>query len=77
MKNFIMFLNVLKGKMTIGFLFSKAENIPRGVIHSVHWGISHHPLFFAKPPLNLQTVQALPPLFREFPLIYWFFLNPS
>ena len=36
-------------------------------IHSVHQGINrpqkHHPLYLAKPPLNLQTVQA--PVFRQ------------
>ena len=36
-------------------------------LHSVNWGINPHlktpPLFFAKPPLNLQIVQH-PPLFR-------------
>ena len=48
--------------------------------HSLHWGINPPPsetlpLFFAKPPpLNLQSVQA--PSFRQFPPIYWFFLNP-
>ena len=42
-------------------------------LHSVHWGITPS-LFFAKPPLNLQTVQA--PLFRQFPSIYCFFVNP-
>ena len=34
----------------------------------------HEPLFFAKPPLKLQTVQA--PLFRQ-TLLYWFLVNPS
>ena len=38
----------------------------------------HHPLFLAKPPppppLNLQTAQA--PLFRQFPPLYWSYVNP-
>ena len=34
-----------------------------------------HPLpLFAKPPLDLRTVQA--PLFRQFSSIYWFFVTP-
>ena len=32
-----------------------------GIYSSLHWGIN--PLFFAKPPLNQQTIQAPPPLF--------------
>ena len=36
----------------------------------------HHPLFLANPsPLNRQTVQA-PPLFRQSPSLYWFFVSP-
>ena len=46
--------------------------------HSVHWGINppqkHHPHFFVKPPLNLETVQAPP--FQAIPPIYWFFATP-
>ena len=45
--------------------------------HIVHLGINppqkHHPLFFAKPPLNLQTVQA--PYSRQFPPLYSFLAN--
>ena len=43
--------------------------------HSVHWGINpppqkhHPPLSCQASPLNLQTVQAPPPPFRQ-PLIY-------
>ena len=48
--------------------------------HIVHWGINspqkHHPLFFAKPPLNLQTVQAL--FVSRKPLLeIGFFIEPS
>ena len=55
----------------------------------MHRGINlrqkHHPLFLAKPPLNLQTVQAPPFLgnppsilaFREPPLKVFSFLTPS
>ena len=51
------------------------------MIHSVHWGVTlppqknTTPLFLAKPPLNWQTVQG--PLFRHFPPLYWFFVNPN
>ena len=36
------------------------------------------PTFLPSPPstLNLQTVQAPPPLFRQSPSLYWFFANP-
>ena len=48
--------------------------------NSVHWVSTPHstPLFLAKPPpLNLQTVQVLPPLFRQSPPpIYCFFMTP-
>ena len=48
-----------------------------GASHCMHWGISPL-LFFAEPPpappLNLQTAQAS--LFRQFPPISWFFVNP-
>ena len=63
-----------------------------GKKHSVHWVIivvstspqKHHPLFFTKPPLNLQTVQAplceLPPpknqSFQWTPGIKFFILIP-
>ena len=36
----------------------------------------HHPLFFATPPLNLQTVQAPRKYFSQFSPIYWSFMNP-
>ena len=39
----------------------------------MHIGVSP-PSFFPNPPLNLPTVQA--PLFRQFPLLYWFFVTP-
>ena len=32
------------------------------------------PVFLAKPTLNVQTVQA--PIFRQFPPVRWFFVNP-
>ena len=32
------------------------------------------PLFFDKPPLNLQTIQA--PLFKQFHPLYQFFVTP-
>ena len=63
----------------------------RQILHNVHWGINpsplpqkHHPLFLAKPPLNLQIVQAHlksancpspPPPFKQSPPIYWPFTN--
>ena len=53
---------------------------PDVALHSVHWGINspppqkHYPLFLAKPPLNQQTVQV--PLFRQYPPLYRFFVNP-
>ena len=44
----------------------------------MQWGINHlqehHPLFLAKPRLNLQTVKV-PPLGNLSPL-YLFFMNP-
>ena len=49
--------------------------------HSVHWGVNPPapanppPLFFSKPPSNLQTAQA--PIFRQFPPIFCFFVKPS
>ena len=41
-----------------------------GIYSSLHWGIN--PLFFAKPPLNQQTIQAPPPFFRQSPLYIGF-----
>ena len=49
----------------------------------MHWGFNplppqkhHPPLFLAKSPLNLQTVQA--PLFLgDLAPLYWFFGNPQ
>ena len=35
---------------------------------------NNNPLFFAKPPFNLQTVQA-PLLFQAIPPIDWIFVN--
>ena len=47
--------------------------------HSMHWSINcpsetFPPFFSPSPLLIMQTVQG--PLFREFPPIYWFFVNP-
>ena len=49
------------------------------MLHSVHWGInppSKTPplLFFAKLPQICQLPS--PHIFRQFPTIYWFFVNP-
>ena len=47
--------------------------------HSVHWIINHPsktplPSFLPSPhPFNQETIQV--PLFREFPPLYWFFMN--
>ena len=35
----------------------------------------HHPFFLPSPLFNLEIVQA--PLLKQFPPIYWFFMNPS
>ena len=48
-------------------------------IHSVHWGITlplskTPPLFLAKVPLKLPNCSS-PPFFRQFPPLYWFFMN--
>ena len=43
-----------------------------GIYSSLHWGINR--LFFAKPPLNQQTIQAPP--FLDNPPLYWFSVNP-
>ena len=44
-----------------------------GIYSSLHWGIN--PLFFAKPPLNQQTIQA-PPLFLDNPPSILVFCEP-
>ena len=44
------------------------ENLYRHSVHALGYQ-SPPPLFFAKLPLNMETVQA--PLFRQFPPIYY------
>ena len=65
------------------FLSKEKTKIPSKIITSqdsyliLYIGVSTHPLFTAKPPLNLHTVQAS--LFRQFIgylLVTWFFLKP-
>ena len=61
-----------------GYFWLKTEKVS---IHSVHWFIKpppsqkHHPRFFVKSPLWFYKLSK-PHFFRQFPAIYWFFVNP-
>ena len=65
---------------TVKFEVINVEFISKD-LHSMHWGIkplpskTPPPSFSPIPPFDLQTLQP-PPLLRQFPPIYWFFVNP-
>ena len=78
--NGIMDVHMLSLRTLMHVLCNKASSC-------VHWGSTlpqKRPPRFCQDPLYLQTVQLSNPLFRQFPLIYWFIkphslssLNPS